>query len=244
MRDNRHEQREDGVEQAIEARKRAAAARAAALVDDGMVLGLGTGSTVAHVLTALAARVRDGLRVAGIPSSLATEAVAARLGIPLTTLDAHATLDLTIDGADEVDPALDLIKGAGGALLREKVLAAVSRRLVIVVDDSKLVARLGQRFAVPVEVVPFALPAVARALADLQPLPRRRDGQLVVTDNGNQIVDIRPGPLADPAALADRLARLPGVVDHGLFLGMTSTVIVGRSDGPVTIHQRGETPAW
>jgi hypothetical protein len=153
----------------IDARKRAAAERAASLAEDGMVLGLGTGSTAALALVALAARIRDGLRVVGIPSSRATEMLATQLGIPLVTLADHPTLDLTIDGADEVDPALDLIKGAGGALLREKVLAAASRRLVIVVDDSKLVRHLGQRSALPVEVVPFALPPPTR------PPPDRRD---------------------------------------------------------------------
>lgn len=224
----------------IEARKRAAAGRAVTLVDDGMVLGLGTGSTVAHVLAALAERVQAGLRVVGIPSSRVTETAAARLGIPLTTLAEHPVLDLTIDGADEVDPALDLIKGGGGALLREKILAAASRRLVIVVDDSKLVPRLGERFALPVEVVPFALPVVGRALADLQPRPRARDGALVITDNGNHLLDLRTGPLPDPAALAARLNALPGVVDHGLFLGMTSTLVVGRPGGRVSLHAPGE----
>ena len=235
---------EGRVSDEVEARKRSAAERAVEMVEHGMVLGLGTGSTVAHVLTLLAARVRAGLQVVGVPSSRATEAAAIRLGIPLTTLAEHPVLDLTIDGADEVDPALNLIKGGGGALLREKVLAGASRHLVIVVDDSKLVRRLGERFALPVEVAPFALPVVVPALADLQPTPRQREGQPVTTDNGNLILDLHTGPLADPAALAARLKGLTGVVDHGLFLGMTSRVVVGRAGGRTTLHEPGAPPAW
>lgn len=230
----------------IEARKRAAALRAVELVTDGMVVGLGTGSTVAYLLVALAARVRSGLRVVGIPSSRATEERARQLGIPLATLEEQSSLDLTIDGADEVGPALDLIKGAGGALLREKVLAATSRELVIMVDESKLVSRLGERFAVPAEVVPFALPVVVNALRDLglRPTPRHRDNVLVRTDNGNVLVDCQTGPLPDATGLAASLRSVPGVVDHGLFLGLTSAVIVGRANGAVTVHHRGEPPAW
>jgi ribose 5-phosphate isomerase A len=230
----------------IDARKRAAAERAATLAEDGMVLGLGTGSTAALALVALAARMRDGLRVVGIPSSRATEMLATQLGIPLVTLADHPTLDLTIDGADEVDPALDLIKGAGGALLREKVLAAASRRLVIVVDDSKLVRHLGQRSALPVEVVPFALPTVVHHLreAGLRPVPRQIGETLTVTDNGNHIIDCHTGPIADARALDRQLRAITGVVDHGLFLGLTSAVVIGHGQDRVVVHPRGEPGTW
>ncbi|MCC6629227.1 MAG: ribose-5-phosphate isomerase RpiA [Chloroflexi bacterium] len=230
----------------VEARKRAAAVAAVGQVTDGMVLGLGTGSTAALALRALAERMAGGLRVAGVPSSQATAALARELGIPLTTLDEHDTLDLTIDGADEVDPALRLIKGAGGALLREKVLASSSRQLAIVVDDAKLVSQLGQRSALPVEVVPFAVPAVVAVLRarGLQPQVRHQADRLAVTDNGNQIVDCRTGPIADPVALDRELLALPGVVDHGLFIGLTSVVYVGHAGGRVSVHHAGEPPAW
>jgi ribose 5-phosphate isomerase A len=230
----------------VEARKAAAARAAVELVRDGMTLGLGTGSTAALALAALAERVRAGLRIVGIPSSRSTEELARRYGIPLTTLAERPRLDLTIDGADEVSPTLDLVKGAGGALLREKVLAGASQQFAIVVDDSKLVSRLGTRSALPVEVVPFALPVVEAALRDfgLQPTARRRDGALVATDNGNVIVDCRTGPIADPMALAGRVRSLPGVVDHGLFLGMTSVVFVGQADGRVVVQRAGQPPAW
>jgi ribose 5-phosphate isomerase A len=230
----------------IEARKQAAARAAVELARDGMTLGLGTGSTAALALAALGERARAGLKIVGIPSSRSTEELARRFGIPLTTLAEHPRLDLTIDGADEVSPTLDLIKGAGGALLREKVLASVSQQLAIVVDDSKLVSRLGTRSALPVEVVPFGLPAVVAALDDLglRPAARRRDGDLVVTDNGNCIVDCRTGPIADPAALAACVRSLPGVVDHGLFLGMASVVFIGQAGGRVAVQRAGQSPAW
>ena len=230
----------------IEQRKRSAALRAVELVMDGMALGLGTGSTVAHMLEALAEKVRSGLRVVGVPSSRATEASALRLGIPLATLDQHPVLDLTLDGADEVDPRLDLIKGGGGALLREKILAAASRQLVIMVDDTKLVSRLGERFALPVEVVPFATPTVLRSLArlDLRPTLRQRDGMPTLTDNGNVVIDCQTGPLEDAAGLAAHLRTLPGVVETGLFLGMASMVVIGHGGGRVTVQRHGEPVAW
>jgi len=230
----------------IESRKRAAAEAAAELAVDGMVLGLGTGSTAALALHALAERVRRGLDIVGVPSSYATEALARRLGIPLATLDEHATLDLTIDGADEVDPTLNLIKGAGGALLREKVLASASRTVAIVVDDSKLVSQLGMRSALPVEVVPFALPVVTARLAalGLQPTPRRDAGRLATTDNGNHLVDCRTGPIGDPMALDADIRALPGVVDHGLFLALTSIVFIGGAGGRVGIQRLGEPASW
>jgi ribose 5-phosphate isomerase A len=186
------------------------------------------------------------LRLVGVPSSQATEELAQQVGMPLTSLDEHPSLDLTIDGADEVDPGLNLIKGAGGALLREKVLAGASRQFVIVVDDSKLVRCLGQRSALPVEVVPFALPVVVRRLDEwgLQPAPRRRGNAQTITDNGNTIVDCQTGLLDNAADLAARLQALPGVVDHGLFLGMATLVVVAHTDGRVTLHRPSEPPAW
>jgi ribose 5-phosphate isomerase A len=230
----------------VEALKRAAGRRAVDLVTDGMVVGLGTGSTAAQAVIALAERVAAGLRVVGVPSSRATEELARQVGMPLTTLDEHPMLDLTIDGADEVDPALQLIKGAGGALLREKVLASTSRQFAIVVDDSKLVRQLGQRSALPVEVVPFALPVVVWRLdaLGLRPVPRRHGQTLALTDNGNAIIDCQTGPLAEPLVLATRLQAMPGVVDHGLFLGMATIVVVAHTNGAVTLHRPADPPAW
>lgn len=234
------------MSESLDDQKRRAAQAAAELVASGMVLGLGTGSTAALALAALATRIAGGLRVLGVPSSLETEALAIRLGVPLTTLAEQPTLDLTIDGADEVTPTLDLIKGAGGALLREKVLASASHRVVIVVDSSKLVTRLGSRSPLPVEVVPFAVPVVQQRLRDLElhPIVRVRAGQPALTDNGNGIIDCHTGPIHDPASLSRELLALPGVVDHGLFLGLATTVIVGHGDGSTRAYEPGGTAAW
>lgn len=196
-----------------------------------MLLGLGTGSTVRHFLEVLAARVRAGLGIRGVPTSLRTEAEATRLGIPLTTLDEAPELDLCVDGADEVDPALGCLKGMGGALVREKVVAASSLRFVLIVDGSKMVPRLGTRAPVLVEVLPFAAPVVARKLRDLSPRRREKDGAPFLSDNGNQVLELATGPLEDPFALAARLDALPGVLDHGLFLGMAHAAYVATSEG-------------
>jgi ribose 5-phosphate isomerase A len=196
-----------------------------------MLLGLGTGSTVQHFLEALAARVRAGLGIRGVPTSLRTESEATRLGIPLTTLDEAPELDLCIDGADEVDPRLDCLKGLGGALVREKVVAAAARRFILIVDGSKMVPRLGTGAPVLVEVIPFAVSAVAHRLDDLSPRRRERDGAPFLSDNGNQVLELTTGPLADPAALASRLNALPGVLDHGLFLDMAHAAYVATSEG-------------
>ena len=196
-----------------------------------MLLGLGTGSTVQHFLEVLAPRVRAGLGIRGVPTSLRTEAEATRLGIPLTTLDEAPELDLCVDGADEVDPSLGCLKGLGGALVREKVVAASAKRFVLIVDGSKMVPRLGTGAPVLVEVIPFAASAVARKLDDLSPRRREKDGAPFLSDNGNHVLELATGPLADPAALAARLDVLPGVLDHGLFLGMAHTAYVATSDG-------------
>ncbi len=223
--------------------KEAAGRRAAELIQEGMTLGLGTGSTVSYVLQRLAERIRAGHLngVRGVPTSQATRVQARELGIPLVGLEGVAALDLTIDGADEVDPGFVLVKGGGGALLREKVVASISRREVIVVSPDKLVERLADRFPLPIEVVPFARPVVARALAELgfQPTPRRGKVRgLFRTDNGNSILDARfPGGLDDPAEMERRIAMIPGVVASGLFVGMCQTLVIGRPDGSAELRE-------
>ena len=215
--------------------KRAAARRAIEEVGDGMVVGLGTGSTSAFVVEGLGARVAAGLRLVGIPTSERTAAHARRLGIPISTFAEHQRLDLTIDGADEVQlGTLDLIKGLGGALLREKIVAAASERLIIVVDQEKLVERLGEHTPVPVEVTQFGWQATAVALAKLGCVPERRyttGEQPYVTDGGNFILDCRFGPLADPGAIEKRIASIVGTVESGLFVGRSSVVVVASASG-------------
>jgi ribose 5-phosphate isomerase A len=214
--------------------KRAAALRAIEQVEDGMVLGLGTGSTAAFVVEGLAARVKAGLRIVGIPSSERTAAQAHRLGVPIATFAEYQKLDMTIDGADEVElGTLHLIKGLGGALLREKIVAAASRRLVIVVDQEKLVESLGEHTPVPVEVTPFGWQATAAALSALGCIPERRytGEQPFITDEGHLILDCRFGPIADPAALEDRIAMTVGTVENGLFVGRASMVVVASATG-------------
>jgi ribose 5-phosphate isomerase A len=221
-----------------DARKRRAAERAAALIQDGMRLGLGTGSTARHVLDVIGERIAAGtLRdIVGVPTSRATEAYASELGIPLASLDVLDRLDLAIDGADEVDPALDLIKGLGGALLWEKIVESAADRLAIVVDDSKLVERLGERAAVPVEVVPFAWKAQLRHMRELGAEPRLREvegeGTPFVTDSGHYIVDCSfPHGVADPIGFEATLRARPGIVETGLFLGMATDVFVAGVEG-------------
>lgn len=219
--------------------KRAAAERAAGLVEDGMRLGLGTGSTAAHFVALLGERVRAGLRVSGVPTSEATRAQAEAAGIPLTTLDETPVLDLTIDGADEIDGELRLIKGGGGALLREKIVAAASRRMVVIADHTKRVERLG-RFPLPVEVVPFGLEATRRAiLAACQAagapgearLRSAANGRPFMTDGGHLILDLPLVRIDEPEGLAARLTAIPGVVEHGLFLGLASGAILAGESG-------------
>jgi ribose 5-phosphate isomerase A len=215
--------------------KRAAALRAIEEVEDGMVIGLGTGSTAAFVVEGLALRVAQGLRVVGIPTSERTAAQARRLGISIATFAEHQRLDLTIDGADEVQlGTLDLIKGLGGALLREKIVAAASDRLVIVVDQEKLVEQLGEHTPVPVEVTPFGWQATAVSLARLGCAPERRytvGEQPYVTDGGNFILDCRFGALADPRAVEKSIALTVGTVESGLFVARSSMVVVASLTG-------------
>jgi len=214
--------------------KRAAALRAVAEVEDGMVVGLGSGSTAAFALAGLAERVAGGLRVLGIPTSEATAALARRLGIPLASLGQHRRIDLTIDGADQVERGtLHLIKGLGGALLREKIVATASARLIVAVDESKLVDRLGDRTALPVEIVPFGWRTTLDRLTALGCAPRlrRAGGQPFTTDGGNYIADCALREILDPPALEARLSAVVGVIETGLFIGLASTIMVGRPAG-------------
>ena len=222
-----------------DAQKRAAAARAAEFVKPGMRLGLGTGSTAKHFVDIVGERVAAGLDVIAVPTSEATRAQAQRLNIKLTTLDETPALDLTVDGADEVGPDLSLIKGGGGALLREKIVAAASARMVVIADESKWVPALG-KFPLPIEVIPFGLGATRNAIenafksADVQgPLNLRqgKDGHPFVTDGGHWIVDAALGRITNPALLAEKLAAIPGVVEHGLFIGLAQTVILAGAGG-------------
>jgi len=222
-----------------EVQKREAAARAVQFVEPRMRLGLGTGSTVKHFLELLAERMREGCPVVGVPTSEATRGQAARLGIPLTTLDETPQLDLTVDGADEIGPGLTLIKGGGGALLREKIVAAASARMIVIADESKWVATLG-RFPLPIEVVPFGLAATrgkieAAAAAAGAPGPaqlrRDKEGKTFCTDSGNWILDAALQHIPDPQALARRLSDIPGVVEHGLFIGLAQIAILAGSGG-------------
>src|SRR5712692_409014 len=218
-----------------ERQKRAAAARAVEEVADGMVLGLGSGSTAEFALESLARRVAQGLRIAAIPTSERTEALARHLGVPLTSFAEHRRIDLTIDGADEVERGtLNLIKGLGGALLREKIVANASRRLAIVVDGAKLVDRLGTHAPVPVEVVAFGLEVTRATLEVLGASVRPRlspAGEPFVTDSGNRILDCSFGPITDPARLEERIGRVVGVVESGLFISRAGPVFVADQTG-------------
>ncbi|MBW4697233.1 MAG: ribose-5-phosphate isomerase RpiA [Aphanocapsa lilacina HA4352-LM1] len=224
--------------------KQTAARRAVEYVEDGMVVGLGTGSTAAFAVSALAERVRLGLRVVGIATSERTARQAEAEGIVLGTLAEQSRVDLTIDGADEVALGdLALIKGLGGALLREKIVAAASDRLIIVVDATKLVERLGSHGPLPVEVAPFGWQATARALERLgaEVNLRAQQGQAFLTDGGHYILDCRFGPIADPAGLEAAIDRIPGVVESGLFVDMASAVIVA-DEGGVEVLRRAPAP--
>lgn len=223
----------------VETQKRAAAERALDFVRPGMRLGLGTGSTAAHFIDLLGERVRAGLEVVAVPTSEATRAQAERLGIALTTLDATPQLDLTVDGADEIAPDLTLIKGGGGALLREKIVASASARMVVIADQSKWVEVLG-RFPLPIEIVPFgatatqrAVEAVAAAVGCPGPAPLRQaaSGHAFVTDGGHWLIDAQLQRIGDPPSLAARLAAIPGVVEHGLFIGLAWAAIVAGPTG-------------
>jgi ribose 5-phosphate isomerase A len=231
-----------------DAAKYAAARRAAAFVENGMRVGLGTGSTAVWLVRLLGERVaREGLRITGVPTSTRTAELARAVGVPLTTLDDTGRLDLTIDGADEIDRSLTLIKGGGGALLREKIVAAASDRMVVIADRGKEVETLGA-FPLPVEAVPFGLGAttelVARALAAAdvdgrEAILRMEGGTPFVTDEGNRILDLHLGRIGDAPGLARALNAIPGVVETGLFVGICDTVVIGESEGRVEVRRRG-----
>jgi ribose 5-phosphate isomerase A len=223
----------------VEAQKRAAAARAVEFVRPGMRLGLGTGSTAKHFVDLLAERVRGGLDVVAVPTSEATRAQAERLGIALTTLDATPELDLTIDGADEIAPDLTLIKGGGGALLREKIVAAASAKMLVIADQSKWVAVLG-RFPLPIEIAPFGAAATRGAVEAATAaagcpgaalLRKAANGHAFVTDGGHWLLDAQLQRIGDPKTLAARLSAVPGVMEHGLFIGLAGAAIVAGPDG-------------
>ena len=223
----------------MDALKRQAAATALEHVRDGMQLGLGTGSTAKHFVDLLGEKVAAGMKVLGVPTSEATRIQAEQCNIPLTTLDKIDRLDLTVDGADEVDGALNLIKGGGGALLREKIVAAASDRMIVIADETKWVDVLG-RFPLPVEVIPFGLAATQRAIAKAfaesgvsgQMVVRKgKDGHVFVTDGGHWIIDAHLGRIADAPLLAGLLNPIPGVVEHGLFIGLATTVVLAGAQG-------------
>jgi ribose 5-phosphate isomerase A len=215
--------------------KQKAAYRAVEFVESGMVVGLGTGSTTSYAVKRIAERLQSGdvKNIVGIPTSLRTETLAGELGIPLCGLDEQPVIDVTIDGADEVDADLNLIKGGGGALLREKVVAQASRRNIIIIDESKLSSRLGIRWALPVEVIPFAAKTEENFLKSLRASVRLRTGdkeQPYQTDQNNFILDANFGEITDPNNLATRLNARAGIVEHGLFLNLASDVIVAGAD--------------
>jgi ribose 5-phosphate isomerase A len=221
-----------------EGQRQRAAEAALTEVRSGMKLGLGTGRSADAFVRLLGEKVRSGLDVVGVPTSETTARLAEAEGIALTTLDADPVLDLTVDGADEIGPGLVLVKGGGGALLREKIVAAASRRMLVVADGTKIVDAVGA-FPLPIEVVPFGLAATRGAIADVAEelglsgpiVLRQRDGHPFVTDGGHHILDASFGRIADPAALAAALNMIPGVVEHGLFLGLASAAVIGRDDG-------------
>jgi ribose 5-phosphate isomerase A len=207
------------------------------MIRGSSVIGLGSGRAATAFVEALGERVREGLPVLGVPTSHATADLASHLGIPLAGLDDIESIDITVDGADEVDPELNLIKGLGGALVRERIVASCSRRLVILVGSEKLVPTLGDHGVLPVEVVPFAAGPCRRRLIQLgyPPVPRQVLGQPFLTDNGNYVFDCQIQPLADPIGLEQTLRSIPGIVGTGLFLGMAPTVLV-ENGGPIEVH--------
>jgi ribose 5-phosphate isomerase A len=220
--------------------KEAAGQASLRFVRDGDIVGLGTGATAAYAVRFLGEKVRAGLKIRGIPTSVQTRELAAGLGIPLTTLDEFQQVDITIDGADEVDPELRLIKGGGGALVREKIVASASRQLVIIADSTKQVPALG-KFPLPVEVIPFAQVLVAKKIAALGAsvkVRQRAEGNPFVTDEGHHILDCSFGRISDPAALARELQDMPGVVEHGLFIGMADAVLIGKASGVQELRRK------
>ncbi len=224
---------------ANEQEKQAAARRSLAFVQDGYVVGLGIGSTASYAVRFLGERVHLGLKIRGIPTSVRSRDLAVSLGIPLTAFEECPQIDVTIDGADETNPALELIKGGGGALLREKIVASASRQVVIVADSSKLVSVLGE-FPLPVEVVPFAQALLSRRIGALGAsvvLRKDQAGRPFITDEGHHILDCAFGQIPDPVRLADQLDRMPGVVEHGLFLHLADVVLIGKGSEVLELHR-------
>ena len=221
---------------------RGIAVAAAEMVSDGQVVGLGTGRAATAFIHALAERVQQGLSVRGVATSVESAELAQQLGIPLTSLEEVDQLDLAVDGADEVDPAGNLIKGWGGALVRERIVAAAADRLIIVVGPEKLVPVLGTRGRLPVEVVPFGLPLARRRLVALgcPAEPRMQDGKMWLSDNGNAILDCRVTAIDQPQQLERQICDIPGVVGTGLFLGMTDTVLIQDGDNVVVREVRSD----
>jgi ribose 5-phosphate isomerase A len=220
--------------------KEAAARASLRFVRDGDIVGLGTGSTAAYAVRFLAERVREGLKIRGIPTSVQTKELAGSLGIPLTTLDEYQQIDVDIDGADEFDSQLHLIKGGGGALLREKIIASASRQVVIIADSSKQVAVLG-KFPLPVEVIPFAQALVAKRIGALGATVKQRQdakGKPFVTDEGHHILDCGFGQIPDPPALARVLSDMPGVVEHGLFINLATVVLVAKGENVAELRRK------
>jgi ribose 5-phosphate isomerase A len=221
-----------------DAEKAIAAAKAVEEVRDGMLVGLGTGSTAAYAVKCLSDRVRQGLKVTAVATSRATETLARRVGVPLISFQGLSSIDLTIDGADEIDHRFRAIKGGGGALLREKVIAAASTRVIVIVDSSKLVPMLG-KFALPVEVVPFATEFVRTRLAELgaRVMHRTIAGTPALTDQSNHILDAALDEIPKPTEIAAAIAAIPGVVEHGLFLDEIDTIVIGRGDTVEVRHR-------
>jgi len=213
--------------------KKQAALAALDEIRSGMVVGLGTGSTATHFIRGLADKVRAGMKIVAIPTSDESRLLAEEVGISLTTFKEHLEIDVTVDGADEVSPHLDLIKGLGGALVREKIVAHASKRVIIVVDESKLVRQLGTKTVIPIEVISFAADRIMAQLRQLggDAVVREKNGRPFVSDNGNTIVDWKHGVIDDPVALEKKLKGMTGVVDSGIFAGIANTVIVAASSG-------------
>ena len=217
---------------ANESEKELVGRASARFVNEGNIVGLGTGSTAVYAVQAVADRVKGGLKILCIPTSVRTKDQATSLGIPLTTLDEHQEIDVTIDGADEIDPNLCLIKGGGGALLREKIIASASRKMVVIADSTKLVPVLG-KFPLPVEVVGFARAVVAKKIEAMgAEVSLRKDaaGKIYITDEGHHILDCKFGQIPDPPSLARKLSDIPGVMEHGLFIGLASLVLIGKGN--------------
>ena len=215
----------------VDQEKQLAAAAAVQLVEENSIVGLGSGSTATYALDYLAERVRDGLKIQGIPTSQKIKQLAEQMQIPLTTLEEHPQVDIDIDGADEIDPQLNLIKGGGGALLREKIIASASRRFVVAAQSTKQVAQLG-KFPLPVEVIPFAqtlIKARIEALGAKVTLRQYAYGSPFITDEGHHILDCTFGAIRDPVGLAQTLCAMPGVVEHGLFIGMAEVALIGKA---------------